>query len=184
MIHDRSLLDKLSAFSPQVYSGTVFRATRVSADPIASSINGGRWSLPPNGGASTDVLYTSTTRDGAIAEVVSFLADLNPVPKGGQLKVTELDVSASQTLTLVRSDLQNLGVDLTRYGERDYSQTQKIGAALAFLGFDGLLVPSARWNCDNLVLFMENHKIAERLSPLRDELIDWKKWGEEKGLIR
>lgn len=36
-------------------------------------------------------------------------------------------------------------------------QTQQIGTAVQFLGFDGLIVPSARWECKNLVLFTNNH---------------------------
>jgi hypothetical protein len=49
------------------------------------------------------------------------------------LKVSRLGVSTAKTLRLARANLETLGVDMTRYGERDYRRTQNIGAALAFL---------------------------------------------------
>ena len=88
MIHDPSLLDRLNAFVPERFEGEVFRATRANADPLAASISGGRWSPPPDGDAGYSVLYTSLERDGAIAEVVSFLADLTPIPGRRRIKVT------------------------------------------------------------------------------------------------
>lgn len=89
------------------------------------------------------MLYTSLDRDGAVAEVASFLAELTPFSGPRPIKLTRLALSIARTVRLARSDLVGLGVDLERYGERDYEQTQKIGAALSFLGMDGLIAPSA-----------------------------------------
>jgi hypothetical protein len=75
------------------------------------------------------------------------------------IKVTSLDISLVDAVQLQRDDLIALGVALARYGQRDYSRTQQIGAALAFLGVDGLIAPSARWNCENLVVFQDNHNM-------------------------
>ena len=72
---------------------------------------------------------------------------------------------------------------MARCGERDYAQTQKIGAALAFLGLDGLIAPSARWSCDNLMIFTDNHALSERLEPIADEEIEWREWAQENGFI-
>ena len=80
MIHDQSLLDRLSALSQERFEGEVFRATRTGADPLAASISGGRWAPAAEGDTAHSVLYTSFERDGAIAEVASFLADLTPIP--------------------------------------------------------------------------------------------------------
>lgn len=183
MIHDPTLLDRLSTFQSERFEGEVFRATRVNADPVAASISGGRWAPPPGGDAGHSVLYTSLERDGAIAEVVSFLAQLTPIPGARQIGVTRLGVSTSQTLRLVRTDLAALGVDLDRYGERDYGRTQEIGAALIFLGFDGLIAPSARWPCDNLMIFGDNHALAETLEPIRSERVEWREWAEAHGVL-
>lgn len=65
MIRDADLLDRLAAFPTEAFSGHIFRATRQSIDPVAASTSGGRWM--PTGGAS--VLYTSLTREGALAEI-------------------------------------------------------------------------------------------------------------------
>jgi RES domain len=183
MIHDQDLVDRLSGFPTERFDQTVFRATGISVDPLAPSINGGRWAPAPNRDPGIYVLYTSLARDGAIAEVVSFLADLTPIPGPRPIKVTRLAVTTARTLHLARTDLEGLGVDLSRYGERDYVVTQKIGGALAFLGLDGLLAPSARWPCDNLVIFMDNHQLTERLDALDSEEVEWRSWARDHGFI-
>ncbi len=52
-----------------------------------------------------------------------------------------------------------------------------IGAALAFLGIDGLIAPSARWDCDNLMIFQSNHLLTERLEIAAEETVDWVEMG-------
>jgi hypothetical protein len=145
MIHDLALCDRLTEFPEERFEGQTFRATRVDANPTAPSISGGRWAPSASGGVDVPVLYTALERDGAIAEVVSYLVELNPIPRPRPLKVTRLRVSTARTLRLARATLGSLGVDLARYGERDYARTQEIGSALDFLGHDGLIAPSARW---------------------------------------
>lgn len=183
MIHDPDLLDRLSAFGSERFEGEVFRATRTNADPVGASISGGRWAPPPDGDAGVPVLYTSLERDGAIAEVASFLAQLTPIPGPRPIKVTRLAVATARTIRLVRADLGGLGVDLARFGERDYDRTQKIGAALVFLGFDGLIAPSARWSCDNLMIFGDNHALTEKLEAVDEELVEWRAWAQTHGML-
>lgn len=183
MIHDPSLLDRLSEFHSERFEGEVFRATRASANPVAASISGGRWTPPPDGEAGHSVLYTSLERDGAIAEVASFLAQLTPIPGPRPMKITRLAVSTARTIRLARVDLGALGVDLARYGERDYDRTQKIGAALVFLGLDGLIAPSARWSCDNLMIFGDNHALTEKLEAVDEEVIEWRQWAQTHGVL-
>ncbi|HEY1933389.1 MAG TPA: RES family NAD+ phosphorylase [Acetobacteraceae bacterium] len=182
MIHDQDLLDQLSALAVDRFDGEVFRATGVSADPLAFSFNGGRWSPPAWDGAEVPVLYTSMERNGALAEVVSYLTLLTPLPSR-PLKVSQLGVPTTKTLRLARADLGGFGVDIARYGERDYSQTQRIGAALAFLGLDGLIAPSARWRCDNLMIYQTNHLLNERLEVIEEAQIDWRAWARANGFL-
>jgi hypothetical protein len=169
MIHDQGLVDQLSALAVERFNGELFRATGVSADPLAFSVNGGRWAPP--------------ARDGALAEVVSYLMLLTPLPVSRPLKVSWLGVSTARTLRLARVGLEALGVDMARYGGRDYHRTQIIGAALAFLGIDGLIAPSARWNCDNLMIYQTNHSLTERLEVITEETVDWVKWARENGFL-
>jgi RES domain len=183
MIHDQDLVDRLSELPTKPFKGKVFRATGVSIDPTAPSINGGRWSPAPDGDPGIYVLYTSLERDGAIAEMCAFLSELTPIPKPRPIKITRLALTTSRILRLARGDLTALGVDMSRYGERDYGRTQKIGAALSFLGLDGLIAPSARWPCDNLMVFMENHALTEQLEPNGEEQVEWRSWAEQHGIL-
>lgn len=129
------------------------------------------------------VLYTSRERDGALAEVVSYLTQLTPIPLSRPLKVSRLGVSTAKTLRLARNSLKRLGVDMAQYGERDYALTQNIGAALAFLGLDGLIAPSARWQCDNLMIYQINHRPNERLEVIEAEYVDWGEWACANGFM-
>jgi hypothetical protein len=181
MIHDQALVDALEALPTRPFDGRLFRATRVSADPLAPTTTGGRWSLPPDHDPGVTVLYTSVDRDGAIAEVVSFLAEQTPIPGPRPIKVTELVVTCSRTLVLPREVLATLSVDFSRYGERDYVVTQRIGSAVAFLGIEALITPSARWNCDNFTIFTNNHSINETLDATVSEEIEWRAWAKKHG---
>jgi len=184
VIHDKDLLDQLSELPQRRFEARVYRATGLSKNPTATSIAGGRWAPPSDGIFSVPVLYTSIEREGALAEVSSFLAALTPIPRMKRLlKVSRLSVSVGRVVRIARDDLISLGVDMTRYGERDYARTQQIGAALAFLGADGLIAPSARWNCDNLTIFADNHAMSERLDVEEQEEVDWLIWAEDNGII-
>lgn len=184
MIHDQRLLDQLSGLATEKFDGEVFRATGISADPLAFSVNGGRWAPPARDGADVPVLYTSMARDGALGEVVSYLTLLTPLPLSRPLKVSRLGVSTGKTLRLACAGLEGFGVDMARYGERDYALTQNIGAALAFLGLDGLIAPSARWPCDNLMIYQTNHHLlTERLEVIEKEEVDWGAWARSNGFL-
>lgn len=187
---DHRLLDRLSGYPQERFQSEVFRATSQSADPLAFSTSGGCWAAPAHANVSIPVLYTSLEKHGAIAEVVSYLALLTP-PPAKPLVVHKLAVTARRTLRLLRADLADVGVDLARYEERTYarrsqgqlSRTQEIGSALNFLGFDGLLVPSARWPCENLILFHDNHGLDERLEVVASEQVDWQTWARERNML-
>jgi RES domain len=86
-------------------------------------------------------------------------------------------MGAPQSSTTELPTLARLGADTEHYAQRDYSRTQLIAEAAFFLGFDGLIAPSARWRCLNLVLF------TERLAPDQIAIesseaapIDWDAW--------
>ena len=178
MIHDPDILDRLSAFEPIRYDGEVFRATRKSLDPLAPSISGGRWA--PKEGAA--VLYTSAERDGALAETTFHLSQFSPLPSK-PIALHRIGLTTRTTLRLLRADLIDLGVDWDRYNETDYARTREIGAAISFLECDGLFAPSARWSCENLILFMDNHTRDYRLEALNTEEVDWIEWARTNKLL-
>ena len=178
MIHDPALLERLSTFVTEPFDGEVFRATRQSLDPVAPSTSGGRW-MPRD---LAPVLYTSLLREGALAEICYHWGQLTPRPSKPAV-VHRLAVSTERRLRLLKGDLRDLDVDMQRYQELYYHRTQEIGAAVAFLGCDGLMVPSARWDCENLVLFMDSHKLNNRLEALANEAVDWQTWARDAGLL-
>ncbi len=100
------------------------------------------------------------------------------------LAVHELSVTTSKTISVVMADLEELGVDPKRYGERNYARTQTIGTAMNDLGLDGLISPSARWNCSNLTLFMDHHALEEKLEVVNTEEIDWREWAIKAWIIK
>lgn len=178
MIPDQALLDQLRELPLDEYQGEVFRAVGITADPLAASVSGGRWAPPAEDGTDFSVLYTSVDRDGALAEVAAYLVLLTPRPSK-PLKVARLRVATRKTLRLARADLAGLGVDMARYGERDYRRTQDIGAALVSLEIDGLIAPSARWPCDNLTIFIANHP-GGQIELIDSETVDWRVWAKDK----
>ena len=178
MIHDTELLDRLADLPTESFGGEVFRATRRSLDPLLASSSGGRWG--PSGGPS--ILYTSFTRDGALAEISYHWSQYTPRPsKPAMLHV--LRVSAHQTLRLLRADLAVLGVVGSDYSRPNHPRTQEIGAAIEFLGCDGLIAPCARWDCDNLMLFPDSASFRGTLEPVRQEEIDWLAWARANDFV-
>jgi len=179
LIHDPSLLDRLAALPAESFAGEVFRATRRSHDPLAPSTRGGRWAR--DGGSS--VLYTSLERDGALAEIGFHWGQLTPLPTKPAL-LHRLTVTARNARRLLRASLPLFGVDPTRFGELNYARTQEIGEGAAFLGYDGFIVPSARWSCENLILFGGNHEPDNELSLISSEEVDWLKWARANEVVR
>lgn len=84
---------------------------------------------------------------------------------------------------MIRADIPALGVPENTYKDTNLPRTQAIGAAAEFLGYDGLIAPSARWACDNLILFPERMDDAATLELQNSETIDWIAWGRENGVL-
>jgi hypothetical protein len=126
------------------------------------------------------VLYTSLARDGALAEIAFHWAQLQPRPTK---LVHRLRVVAHGTLRLLRADLAALDVAEGDYAVVNLPRTQEIGAAAEFLGCDGLIAPSARWACDNLMLFPDRMTTAGGLELIDTETVDWMTWATENRLL-
>jgi hypothetical protein len=178
VIHDPDLLERLQALPTETFAGQVFRATRTSLDPLASSYNGGRWMRRD----VAAVLYTSMLREGALAEIAFHWSQLNPRPTK-PVVIHTLRVVAHRTLRLIRADLTALGVPESDYTKVNLPRTQQIGAAVEFLGCDGLIAPSARWHCENLVLFPERMGIDAALEVVASETVDWIAWARSNSLL-
>ena len=75
-------------------------------------------------------------------------------------------------------------MDRDSFHSVNYARTQAIGAAVAFLECDGLITPSARWPCENLILFLDNHALSKELSVVATQEVDWRSWARQHGRLK
>jgi hypothetical protein len=172
-VHDKEILDALEALGTNEYDANVWRITRAGRDPTRGSASDGRWSRS----GEFDVLYTSERREGAMAEI-GFRLGLEPVwPSKLVHTMHEIRLRSQTALKIPNLDtLRTLGVDVSRYASFDYSRTQAIAAAAKFLGFDALIVPSARYDCLNVVSIIDNIDYNVALEVIESKVVDWSAW--------
>jgi RES domain-containing protein len=174
---DLSLLDSIEAFDREAISLDTWRVVRVGRDPLQGAASRSRWC-----NETFDVLYTSLERDGAVAEVFALLNSQPVFPSKIEAHAHLVSVSLNRVLRLDGLEsLAALGVEVSRFKERDYLRTQAIADAARFLDFEGIIVPSARWNCSNFVIFSDriapdaiSHKGSET------DPIDWTAWRRKR----
>ncbi|MCA8907701.1 MAG: RES family NAD+ phosphorylase [Rhodospirillaceae bacterium] len=160
-------MDALERLRQHPYSGSVWRSIREGRDPLACWRSGGRWD-----DGSFDVLYTSETREAALAERRFHLFQGQPFPPSKvRYELYELRVSLEAAITFGTVDeLAAVGLDISHYGqlsyperEREYPRSQEIAEACFFLGSDGIIVPSARSpNAANVIIFCEQSTTLEK----------------------
>lgn len=174
---DNALIDAIEAVQPVFYAGHVWRVTREGRNPVQCSRSGGRWD-----DGTIDVLYTSEKREGALAEMKFHLLRGQPViPSLVTYTLHELSVSMRRSLKLLDLNaLLSLGLDCSRYGQASYEErvteyprSQDIAEVAHFLDFDGLIVPSARHQCLNVVPFCDR-LLPEALQPVMNHgAVNW-----------
>lgn len=170
--HDDRLLDAIGKIAPVRYGRDVWRVVREGRSPTDGSRGSGRWNP-----SDLSVLYCAEEKDGALSEIHFHLSRGQPVfPSRIRHVVWRLSAELKRSLRLLDvEELTRLGVEMSRYQGILYSKTQEIGAAAAFLGFDGLISPSARYACANLVVFLDN-AAPEALAEIDSEPVDWPLW--------
>jgi RES domain-containing protein len=172
---DLQLLDALDALERVPFEGIIWCVVREGRDPVQGHPSAGRWD--PGG---FDVLYTALEADGALAEIHFHLSRQPVFPSQIRYLLHEVAVRTRKSLRLADlRALADLGVEEARYSEILYARTQEIGDAAHFLGFDGVLAPSARWPCLNLTLFTDRFA-PDDLSSLRSKPVDVAAWGTQR----
>jgi RES domain-containing protein len=170
--HDDRLLDALAEFDPEPFSGTMWRVVRAGRPPLDGSRGSGRWNP-----ASLSVLYGAQEADGAMAEMHFHLSRGQSVfPSRMRHLLFELRIRTTGSLVLANMDtLARLGVVPARYGEILYDRTQEIADAAFFIGYDGIIAPSARWACQNIILFLDRIALDD-IEEVGSSPIDWNTW--------
>ena len=152
---------------------------REGRDPLQGYPAGARWDP-----GAFDVIYTSLAREGALAEIHFHLSRQPVFPSKLVSVLHRIRLNTHRALQLADlSAVEALGVNGDRYGELDYERTQAIGDAAYFLGFDGLIVPSARWDCQNLVVFTDQ-LIPEDMAVEESTVVDWPAWRKDAETLK
>lgn len=151
---------------------------RAGRDPLIATSPKGRWD-----DGSFEVFYTALSPDAALAEMYFHLTRGQPVfPSTLRIHLHEIESELQQVYSFSSVDaLLPFGVNVAEYGtlnyarlQDEYSVTQRMGEAAHFLGGDGLIVPSARWPEDNLVVISS----AANMRHIKDHgPQDLKAWG-------
>ena len=170
--HSVTLLDALGNLPETGFSGEFWRVVHGTRPPLDGSKGAGRWNL-----RDSEVLYCALERDGALSEIDFHLRRAQPVfPSRLVSMAYRMRASFAKVVDLTdMALLARLGVAPERYREVLYDETQKIGEAVGFLGFDAMLVPNARHPSVNLVIFPANCD-PDRIEVHQDAPVDWSGW--------
>ena len=133
----------------------------------------------------SEVLYCALERDGALSEIFFHINRQQSVfPSRLRSTVHRMRAGFGKVIDLSDIDLlERLGVDPTRYREIVYRDTQRIGEAVGFLGFEAMRVPNARHPSDNLVIFPANCGL-DAIERLEADAVDWADWRRNRAGAR
>ena len=148
MTFDRALLEQLGKLPAAPWRGVVYRHMFADYSPDRENTRGARWNPP-----GAPAIYASVERALALAEA-EYQIGLQPVRPCVRRTVYRIAVTLGSALDLTeRAALAGLGVGQAELESLDHAACQRVGAAVEWLGHDGLLVPSARGPGTNLVIF-------------------------------
>ena len=149
MAFSPELLDKLQRLEPDAWTGIVYRHMVADYPPTLENIRGARWN--PRG---TPAIYASLDRETCLAEA-SYILSLQPLAARVKRTIYRIGVKLSSVLDLRdHSVLQDVAFPPEELESIEYRHCQEVGGAVAWLGSDGLLIPSARKRGgSNLVIF-------------------------------
>ena len=169
-LHDRNLLDLLEQLPAKELDIQVWRVAWRSRHALDVG-GGGRWNPP----GRFDAVYTSLEADGAMAEVYHYLSRA-PVFSSAEKVMYRIDARTNRTAVLDDPEqLRRRGLDPGQFQDVNPMLCQEIGSAAHLLEYDSLLVPSARWNCMNLVLFPDYIPL-DSLVPDDGKPVNWPAW--------
>lgn len=169
----RQLIEALGRISPTPYAGTVFRHIAPGYQPLSGEgarAMGGRWNPPQ----SFPVLYTSPSLDVVLAEIrrkaqrAGFApADLMP------RRLVTYEVDLQRILDLAdEGHREAIGFSLSVVTDDDVRICQAVGEAAHYVGFEGVLAPSAASPGDALSIFVNKLLPGSAINVVSDELVD------------
>lgn len=119
--------------------------------PDRENTRGSRWNPP-----GVAAIYTSLEQEGALAEAEHQLA-VQPLRPRIKRTIYEIEVTLATVVDLTAPGiLAALSFDEAEISNDDHRRCQELGGAAAWLEYDGIIVPSARSEVPNLVIFPAN----------------------------
>lgn len=150
-IHDPVLLDQIEQLGTQPFEGHVWRHMFNDHPPELSNTRGARWNPP-----AVAAIYASLAPATALAEAQHAI-DSQPLrPKPRRRVLYELRVALPSVVDLTNERYKEVGLTDVDLGADDFLACQRVGGAVAWLGYDGLIVPSARAAGGNVVVLVDS----------------------------
>jgi RES domain-containing protein len=166
-IYPPDLLDALQQVPVNAFDGTIYRHMFAGISPFTENTRGARWNPP-----DTAAIYSSLTRETALAEA-EWRISVEPIRPRARRTLYTIALELAGLVGLTASEhLEAVGVTAVELASDDPSACQLVGGAVAWLGHDGLLVPSARYEGVNLVIYPGAHDPDARFEIVSEEEID------------
>tara|TARA_R110002167_G_scaffold145863_1_gene337042 strand:+ start:396 stop:875 length:480 start_codon:yes stop_codon:yes gene_type:complete len=151
MVYSRELVEQLEMLGSSPLQTRVYRHMFGDYLPDRENITGSRWN-PPN----TRAIYCGMTRDACLAEANHYIT-VQPSRPNARRMLYEIEINLSRVVTFPSWDLlRAFGADRSIFSGFDHAVTWEIGGAVAWLDNDALMIPSARCDNSNLVIYPEN----------------------------
>ena len=157
MIFEREIIQSIERLTTEPFFGVVYRHMFGDLDPFLENRRGARWNPP-----EIPAIYTSLEKETALAES-EYQISMEPFRPKAKRVIYKFEISLKSVLIADTIDIiKEIGFDITSMEDLKISECQRIGGAVDGLDHDGLLVPSARSEGKNLVIY--TNKTAVDLS--------------------
>jgi len=160
------LLELLRESAHGPWEGQVHRHMFAGYPPDRENTGGARWNP-----AGIPAIYTSLERATSMAEAEYHLS-LQPIRPRVRRTMYVIRVELENSIQLAMEDLELLGLQAGMLGSFDLGPCQRIGGAVASLGCDAMLVPSARTQGSNLVIYPANRLAQYTYEKIEEQIID------------
>jgi RES domain-containing protein len=165
--YDPTLLDAIEDLAVRDYQGRVWRHMFNDYLPDRVNLGGARWN--PRG---VGAIYTALHQQTALAEG-QHAVDVQPRRPFARRVLYELEVAVSGVVDLTTSDaLTAVGLTQADLTADVFDACQRVGGAAAWLERGGLLVPSARDDGDNLVIFVTGRGLDDDITTVSHEVVE------------
>jgi RES domain-containing protein len=165
--HDPDLLDALEELAARPYRGTAWRHMFNDYPPSKVNISGARWNP-----AGVGAIYLAEERDTAAAEGQHAI-DVQPARLFAKRVLYEVTIDIEEVIDLTSDGaLRSVGLSARDLSSDDFSACQQVGAAVAWLGRGGLLVPSVRAAGRNLVVLVDSSAAATDIAIVSSEVLE------------